>query len=129
MFDFQCREHGFGEMCFDTHPRQRPSCNESHSSFTQQNRRTTAQDGVDLACEAAKISSNIGTYPLSTYAARPTPRGCVASLSIPFPLYIMLCCWICIAGWDMHRIFHPHDWSVYWCCSSFGSVLSSLMLL
>lgn len=31
-----------------------------------------AQNGVDLAGEATKISSNIGTYPLSTYATRQT---------------------------------------------------------
>lgn len=126
MFDFQCREHGFGAMCFDTHPHQRPSCNESHSSFTQQNRRTTAQNGVDLACEAAKISSNIGTYPLSTYAARVTLWGCVAVLSIPFPLYSVLCCWFALlAGTCI--VYSSHDWSVYWWCSSFDSVLSSLM--
>lgn len=86
MFDFQCREHGFGAMCFDTHPHQRPRCNESHSSFTQQNRRITAQNGVDLACGAAKISSNIGTYPLSTYAAR-EPFG----VALQYYQYHFLC--------------------------------------
>jgi len=93
MFDFQCREHGFGAMCFDTHPHQRPRCNESHSSFTQQNRRITAQNGVDLACGAAKISSNIGTYPLSTYAAR-EPFG----VALQYYQYHFLCTVCFIVG-------------------------------
>ena len=114
LFDFYCREHGFGAMCFDTHPRQRPSCNESHSSFTQQNRRTLAQNGVDLAGEATKISSNIGTYPLSTYATRQTLWGRVA-LTINTISFVHLCAFLLVLHcWLEHAwSVHTHDWSVY----------------
>src|SRR4051812_15599524 len=73
--------------------------------FTHRNRRTTAHNGVHSARGATKISSNIGTYPPSTYA---TP-GCLRSrgslLSIPFPLYIAFLCFLCMAGRHLPHLF------------------------
>jgi hypothetical protein len=45
--------------------------------FTHKSRGITAHTGVEFGSrEAAKISSNIGTYPLPSTSATPDPSGC-----------------------------------------------------
>jgi hypothetical protein len=83
------------------------------TSFTHKTRRIiTAHKGVEFGLrEAAKISSNIGTYPLQTStSARPNPFGCrvvpllINTISFVYHLYFH---WSsCIAGGYMHRLLH-----------------------
>jgi hypothetical protein len=49
----------------------------NHHPFTHKTRRIPAHKGVEFGWRgAAKISSNIGTYPPSSTSATPAPSGC-----------------------------------------------------